>query len=84
MRPSTRILIGGICILVSALYPLVPGIQGNPSWQMPMGILSVIGLVMLYFGCLRAARLAEKAHFASRRAAYTTRPNDDTSTPDAG
>lgn len=84
MRPSTRILIGGICILAGVLYPLIPGIQGNPSWQLPMGILSVIGLVMLYLGCLRAARLAEKAYFASRRAVSSFSAKDETAPSDAG
>ncbi len=77
MRPSTRILFGGICILIGVLYPFIPGIQGNPAWQLPMGILSVIGLVSFYLGCLRAARLAEKAYFASKKITPISGQNDE-------
>ncbi|WP_395736790.1 hypothetical protein [Prosthecobacter sp.] len=67
MRPSTRILIGGVCMLVGMFYQHIPGMQGNPAWQVPMGILFVIGIVAFYLGCLRAARLAEKAYCLSKK-----------------
>jgi hypothetical protein len=74
MRPSTRILIGGVCMLIGMFYSYIPGIQGNPSWQIPMGILFLIGVVAFYLGCLRAARLAEKAYCMSKNNASPASP----------
>jgi hypothetical protein len=53
-------------MLIGMAYPYIPGIQGNASWQIPMGLLFLVGIVSFYLGCLRAARLAEKAYFASK------------------
>ncbi|WP_395753668.1 hypothetical protein [Prosthecobacter sp.] len=67
MRPSTRILIGGVCMLFGMFYHHIPGIQWNASWQLPMGVVFLIGVVAFYLGCLRAARLAEKAYCLARK-----------------
>jgi len=68
-------MIGGICMLVGMLYSYIPGIQGNAAWQIPMGVVFLIGVVSFYLGCLRAARLAEKAYFISKKTEANESPS---------
>lgn len=61
-------------MLIGMLYSHIPGIHWDASWQFAMGILFLLGVVCFYLGCLRAARLAEKAYFMTKNHVPKTDP----------